>query len=150
LEHTRDPVNTLKDVHPLLRSGGDLFIEVPHAESVEMWRPRRRREILDLPAHLYHFVPRTLSLVVERAGFRVTRVCLSNPSFVESALAIRAGMRRPRDRAIPVPKGVSPAAAAGVQRTASGRRTWWTEGLLPWIRRTFPGWKFQLLATKPR
>ncbi len=149
LEHSRDPVGTLKGGSPLLRSGGGLFIEVPHAESVERWSRRRGREIRDLPAHLYHFVPRTLRQVVERAGFRVTRVCLSNPSFVESALAVRARMRRRPGEETPARDEVSPDAPVGVRRAASGRGNWWTEGLLPWIRRTLPGWKFRLLATKP-
>ena len=145
LEHARDPVGLLEDVRRILQPGGTVFIEVPNAESIEMWVPRRRREILDVPAHLFHFVPRTLTLMVERAGFRVTEVTLSNPRPLERAFSFWAGIRASRTG------GATKASQATTTTSAQGReatttRAWWRARALPAIRASFPGWKFHVVA----
>jgi SAM-dependent methyltransferase len=147
LEHVADPVKTLTELRAAVEPGGMVFIEVPHAGSVDMWWPRRRREILDLPVHLYHFVPATLVRVVERAGFRVAELHLSNPDILEWALKKRARWRnveRVGDDMAPVTEvgwSVSYAAPGSV-------RSLWASRLLPWVRRHCPGGKIQLLATR--
>lgn len=144
LEHVPDPVGTLTEVATLLEPGGVVFIEVPHAGSIELWRPSWRRRILDLPAHFHHFVPETLTHVVERAGLRVLEIRLSNPAFLEWVLGVRARLSR-----APVEADVKPAdqdVAANDARQLT--QTFWVRGVLPWFRKQFPGYKFQLLATK--
>jgi SAM-dependent methyltransferase len=93
LEHVPDPLAALRHLRGALRPGGFLLAEVPHAGTVEMWRPARRRLILDLPAHLYHFTPETLSAVLRGAGFEVLAVRLTNPDALEWALALRERLR---------------------------------------------------------
>ena len=147
LEHVADPVGTLTELRALVEPGGMVFIEVPHAGSVDIWWPRRRREILDLPLHLYHFVPATLVRVVERAGLRVVEVRLSNPDILEWALKKRARWRNVEGAG----EGIAGGAEAGwsPSNTAPGSvRSLWASRMLPWIRRHFPGGKLQLLATR--
>jgi SAM-dependent methyltransferase len=146
LEHTRDPIALLEQLHPLVTRGGSLFIEVPNAGSVEMWSPRRRRLILDLPAHMFHFVPRTLARVVEKAGFRVTGTFPCNPTLLENMLARRA-RARPGVRGSSEPRGV-PAVPGAVPGTIPAGRRWWRDQALPAVRAIVPGWKFHLLAIK--
>jgi 2-polyprenyl-3-methyl-5-hydroxy-6-metoxy-1,4-benzoquinol methylase len=147
LEHVLDPLETLRRLRPLLRPGGFLFIEVPHAGSVEMWRKRFRLQILDLPAHLYHFTPKTLSRLVREAGFRVQQVTLINPAFVEWALSKRAAWQARRGRNTQRESG-RPSSSA---RSASGltpalRPSLWARTILSGVRATFPGWRFEMIA----
>lgn len=147
LEHVTDPVRALTELRAAVEPGGMVFIEVPHAGSVDMWWPGRRREILDLPVHLYHFVPATLARVVERAGLRVVELRLSNPDILEWALKKRARWRDVER----VGDGMAPGTEVGwsPSNTAPGRvRSLWVSRVLPWVRRHFPGGKLQLLATR--
>jgi SAM-dependent methyltransferase len=142
LEHVAQPVEALAGLRPLLAPGGRVVVEVPHARSVERLRPRRRHEILDLPAHLYHFVPGTLAAVAHRAGLAVDEVALTNPDLLEWALALRARWKG---------RGAAPAAAPSTDApppappplAAGGSQGTWAGQVLPWIRTRFPGWKFQ-------
>jgi SAM-dependent methyltransferase len=149
LEHVPDPVVTLRGAASLLTAEGRVFIEVPHAATIEMWSPKLRRDILWLPGHLYHFIPESLRRVVESAGLTVSTVRLSNPRLLERALALRA--RWQRRTAGPTP--VMDARAAGdpaYRVSASGERPreLWRARALPWIRQHFPGAQFQVVATK--
>ena len=92
LEHTRDPLIELRHARRLLRPRGTLFVEVPHAGSVEMVRPAQARKILDLPVHLFHFTPTTLRRVAGAAGFRVETVRLFNADLTERLLAHRPSL----------------------------------------------------------
>jgi 2-polyprenyl-3-methyl-5-hydroxy-6-metoxy-1,4-benzoquinol methylase len=150
LEHVTNPVAMLRELPPRLRPNGVLFIEVPHAGSVDMWRPRRRREILDLPFHLYHFVPSTLCRIVEQAGLHVVEVRLFNPDIIEWALDLKA-----RLTAIAAGKSadIGQQADGGGPASETRTRPWaslWARRMLPWLRRRFPGRKFQLLAMRGR
>ena len=136
LEHMPDPLARLAGMRHLLSPDhGALFIEVPHAGSVEMWTGRRA-EILDLPAHLFHFVPQTLTPLVTAAGLHVDRVGLSNPSFLEAGLGLWARMS-PRRR---------PTLMAHDPRPP-GRVAFAKARLLESVRGAFPGWKFLVVAT---
>lgn len=154
LEHVRDPVRTLVDLRTVLRPGGWILVEVPHAGATEMWRPGTRRVVMDLPLHLHHFTPKTLSSVVERAGFAVTRVDLFNCSEIERVLALR---RRPAQSATnPRPGagiGRSPSGGRALDSAASCRRALRAvvarpaaEALLAGLRLAAPGYKFCVLA----
>jgi SAM-dependent methyltransferase len=148
LEHVPDPLAALRHLREALRPGGFLLAEVPHAGTVEMWRPARRRLILDLPAHLYHFTPETLSAVLRGAGFEVLAVRLTNPDALEWALALRERLKA-RARLGPTASGQTevPGGRSGNEaRTLS--TDVWLDHVLPWLRRRLPGWKFQVLAQR--
>ena len=147
LEHVADPVRTLTELRAAVEPGGMVFIEVPHAGSVDMWWPPRRREILDLPVHLYHFVPGTLVRIVERAGLRVVVLRLSNPDILEWALKKRARWRNVELTGEGIAAGME--VGWSPSNTAPGSvRSLWASRVLPWVRRRFPGGKLQLLATR--
>jgi SAM-dependent methyltransferase len=146
LEHVADPVSTLTALRAAVEPGGMVFIEVPHAGSVDMWWPRLRREVLALPVHLYHFVPDTLVRVVERAGLRVVEIRLSNPEILEWALERRARRRTGRDAG----GSISGGRELGLSPRSRPRgrvRSVWASHVLPWVRCHFPGRKLQVLAT---
>ncbi len=146
LEHVADPVRTLAELGAAMATDGTLFIEVPHAGSFDTWWPSRRREILDLPVHLYHFVPATLARVVDRAGFRVVDLRLFNSAVVEWALTKKARWRNSgRDHRSGSASGQC---SSSSPRASGSAPSVWAARVLPWIRQHFPGGKLQMLASR--
>jgi SAM-dependent methyltransferase len=90
-EHLHDPAATLDECHRILRPGGALLFSVPNIES---WQARWSREEwfhLDVPRHLFHFGPDTLTEMLGRHGFEVESIshyCLEQNPFglMQSAL----------------------------------------------------------------
>ena len=142
LEHVPEPVATLARLAERLAPGGQVFIEVPNVASVDMHRSSRRREILDLPVHLFHFAPRTLVRVIEKAGLKTLDLRLSNPDALEWLLARRAP-RRPESAA---PDPPAPAARPAVHPPSAVRASW--RRLLPWLRQRLPGSRIQAVAAR--
>jgi SAM-dependent methyltransferase len=74
LEHLPEPLAALERAAELLAPGGRLVVSVPNNDS---WQARLGGDDwlhLDIPRHIYHFTPGSLSQLVERAGFRVERI----------------------------------------------------------------------------
>ena len=74
LEHIPEPLPLLRRSYDLLKPGGVFVASVPNFDG---WSSRLTRERwwgLDVPRHLVHFTPETLSLSLQRAGFHVVRV----------------------------------------------------------------------------
>jgi len=71
LEHVHDPARILREARRLLAPSGRLIVAVPDFAG---W-PRHwfgpAWYGLDLPRHLTHFTPRTLTTMLEKTGFRV-------------------------------------------------------------------------------
>jgi SAM-dependent methyltransferase len=74
LEHVPSPRAQLTEAARVLRPGGSLTIGVPNFGSFLARRTGERWYYLDLPRHLHHFEPETLSRLVADCGLRVTRV----------------------------------------------------------------------------
>jgi len=71
LEHVPDPLVVVKRAFRALRPGGRCFILVPNLASMEARIFGSRWYDLDLPRHLYHFTPATLTHLLKEGGFRV-------------------------------------------------------------------------------
>jgi len=142
LEHVAEPVATLACLAKLLEPGGQVFIEVPNAASIDMHRSSRRREILDLPVHLFHFAPRTLERVIEKAGLKTLELRLSNPDLLEWLLA----RRRARSDASTAPDPAASTAPPAVHHPSVLRASW--RRLLPWLRQRLPGSRIQAVAAR--
>lgn len=139
LEHVHDPSQTLRDIRAKLTLHGTLFIEVPHAGSVDMCNAEMRRRILDVPVHLHHFTPKTLTPIVNDAGFAIIDSHLFNASPVE-AMITRCSRRRNKSYRL-AELAESPEWAEGERRGTSD-----VEALLRVVRRFLPGRKFQLIG----
>src|SRR5260221_105975 len=70
LEHVHAPLEVLREAHRLLAPGGRLVVAVPNIDSLPFRWFGNAWYGLDLPRHLTHFAPRTLQMMLERAGFR--------------------------------------------------------------------------------
>lgn len=68
-EHLPHPQETLEELRRIIRPGGRLILAVPNFAS---WQARRTGPDwfhLDLPRHLYHFTPQTLTRMLRRYEF---------------------------------------------------------------------------------
>jgi 2-polyprenyl-3-methyl-5-hydroxy-6-metoxy-1,4-benzoquinol methylase len=73
-EHFRDPDVVLRECHRILRPGGALIMSMPNIES---WQARWAGASwfhLDLPRHLFHYSPSTITALLDAHGFRVERI----------------------------------------------------------------------------
>jgi SAM-dependent methyltransferase len=91
LEHWSDPFPVLTQVHRLLRDKGVLFVGVPNFASIEARLARDKWFHLDVPRHLLHFTPSSLTSALASTGFAVVRRSFRAPeydcfSFVQTAL----------------------------------------------------------------
>ncbi len=71
LEHLRDPLGLLTRVHRWLRRRGVLVIQVPNAASFQARLFRSRWTALDIPRHLVHWTPTTLTRALRQTGYKV-------------------------------------------------------------------------------
>lgn len=74
LEHLPDPRAALDRAADLLRPGGTLIVSVPNNDSLQARLGGDEWLHLDIPRHIYHFNPFSLSRLVERAGLHVDRI----------------------------------------------------------------------------
>jgi 2-polyprenyl-3-methyl-5-hydroxy-6-metoxy-1,4-benzoquinol methylase len=73
LEHTADPGRFLDQTWRWLKPDGLLVVDVPNHEGTDARKMWDRWEDWDLPYHLYHFTPATLTAMISRRGFRALR-----------------------------------------------------------------------------
>jgi len=90
LEHVADPARTLRNLKDRLTDDGLLVIEVPNIESWGFrWFGKGWRG-LDLPRHVTHFSPQTLTGLLRRTGFEpvsVRRFTFRNsPALIASSI----------------------------------------------------------------
>lgn len=74
LEHVHRPLEVLQSAHELLAPGGKILVAVPNMASLPFKWFRSSWFALDLPRHLTHFTPKSLSAMMSRAGFLDVKV----------------------------------------------------------------------------
>jgi SAM-dependent methyltransferase len=70
LEHLREPLATLQEIHRILEPGGWLSVAVPNFGGTQAEAAGALWFHLDLPRHLWHFRRQSLEALLARAGFR--------------------------------------------------------------------------------
>lgn len=71
LEHLYEPNKTLKQLNNLLKKNGILIISVPNIKSLQFSLFRKNTFHLDIPRHVAHYSPRTISVLLRKNGFIV-------------------------------------------------------------------------------
>lgn len=91
LEHLYDPAGYLRTAHRLLRPEGRLVIQVPNASCWQFLLLGEHWNGLDIPRHFWNFRPRDLEVLLDEAGFVITRrkdfSLRDNPAGLATSLA---------------------------------------------------------------
>ncbi|MHB8708500.1 MAG: class I SAM-dependent methyltransferase [Desulfuromonadales bacterium] len=74
LEHLYDPLGSLKSIGRILKGGGQLILSVPDLSGCEARFFGDKAYTLQVPQHLQHFTPTTITAFLEKTGFRVERI----------------------------------------------------------------------------
>lgn len=74
IEHVEDPVSILKDLNRVLKKDGIIVLQTGDADSTWAYLTGKNWHFYAPPQHLYFFSKRTLTLVLEKAGFKVLRI----------------------------------------------------------------------------
>ena len=69
VEHFADPLGELKKTYKLLKRGGLLFLTTPNIESISAKVFESHWYHYKSPEHLFYFSPKTIKLLLEKAGF---------------------------------------------------------------------------------
>jgi SAM-dependent methyltransferase len=74
LEHCHRASPFLDEVFRVLKKTGSLILVIPNIKSLEFKIFKNRWFHLDIPRHLYHFTPSTITSLLEKHGFQVPLV----------------------------------------------------------------------------
>lgn len=74
VEHTIDPVTTLKKFFQLLKPGGQILISIPNAGCWEPFVFRSAWYLWEAPRHLHHFSPAQIRELLANAGYTDIRI----------------------------------------------------------------------------
>lgn len=95
LEHVPNPLETLKKANAILKPGGSIQLLLPNYQSASRILFHSYWYGLDVPRHLYHFTPSTITNLLRNAGFTTTAITFhpSPKSFLFSISYMLFGSR---------------------------------------------------------
>jgi 2-polyprenyl-3-methyl-5-hydroxy-6-metoxy-1,4-benzoquinol methylase len=76
IEHLRDPLQTLREIHRILKQDGVLLLNTPDLNSLSRFFLGKDWAVLSPAEHLFNFSQKTLELLLEKANFQI--VCIQN------------------------------------------------------------------------
>ncbi len=74
LEHIKNPIEFLKNLKKLLTSTGEIIIEVPNLNDVQLKVNKEYSKWFWQLGHIHYFSPRSLKLVLKKAGFKNIKI----------------------------------------------------------------------------
>lgn len=93
LEHLHDPVRSLQEIYRILTDQGVLIAGMPNGNSLDRKLFGKWWIGFDAPRHLTVFTPKTLTEMVDKAGFEVERLYCFYGRYTVFALSIRVWLR---------------------------------------------------------
>ena len=74
LEHLNNPVEHVKKIHELMRSGGLHYMSTPNFNAYLRYKLKGNYDIIGYPNHLSYYTPRTLKKLFIQNGFKVKKM----------------------------------------------------------------------------
>lgn len=120
LEHLYDPAEALRRINKLLRRDGQFILSVPDITGFEARLFKDKCYTLQVPQHLSHFSPETVTRFLRQAGFAVEEILhqkarkdfLQSAEYLENKMLARA-LRHPLVRGVVLGPLVGVLAALG-------------------------------------
>ncbi|NLG06348.1 MAG: class I SAM-dependent methyltransferase [Candidatus Pacebacteria bacterium] len=89
LEHVHELNKAILEIHRVLKNNGIFCLSVPNAASWEFKLFKENWHGLHLPNHLYHFTPKSITMLLEKNNFYVKKIIFQkNFSSVFSSLSV--------------------------------------------------------------
>lgn len=95
-EHEGDPENFLKDCKPFLKPKGEIIMSFPNNQALFRYLWGRRWLHWHLPYHLNHFSKKSISIVAEKAGLKITNLKTVTPN-LWTVLQVRSYLNNPKE-----------------------------------------------------
>ena len=73
-EHLYDPKSVLDEINRILKDDGLLLMGVPNIDGFEFFIFNHNWPPIEIPRHLYHFSPSTITTLLTRTGFSVEKI----------------------------------------------------------------------------
>ncbi len=86
LEHLTNPLETMQRIRNWLKNDGIFAVEVPNCGCVDADRMGDAWEGWTAPHHLWHFTPKALQRMLEKAGFRVMGTKYGRSTYIRHRL----------------------------------------------------------------
>ena len=74
LEHFYDPLKSLLLIHSIMKPRGQLILSVPDISGFEIRLYKNKCYTVQVPQHLSHFSPETITNFLEKSGFIVKKI----------------------------------------------------------------------------
>lgn len=92
LEHMQSPSEALKRIHSFMRMNGILVIETPNFESFYKRLIGKRWAGFN-KFHIYFFTPTTISMLLEKSGFKILKLVTRNADLLSMDAFFRWGIK---------------------------------------------------------
>ena len=119
IEHINNPIDVIKNISNLLKSGGVLYVTTPNFASLERKALRGKWGMIAYPEHISFYSPRTLNSILRKCGYEKVSLRTENISVFRiiqffNLRKVSAGLISQRD-----PEEVAAAAQMAVKNSVT-------------------------------